>query len=67
MVDYHDKINVKYCFRYRLMAIDHGLISFTDVTHREWPVILVTNPKHSLFRIPKKENFDVIRNSTHIR
>lgn len=55
------------CFRYRLMAIDHGLLSFIDVTHREWPVVLVTNPKHSLFRIPGKENFDVIRNSTHIR
>lgn len=53
--------------RFRLMAIDHGLLSFIDITHRDWPVVLVTNPKHSQFRIPGKENLDVIRNSTHIR
>ncbi|KRT85365.1 hypothetical protein AMK59_726 [Oryctes borbonicus] len=53
--------------KYRLMAIDHGLLSFVDVTHRDWPVILVTNPKHSLFHIPGKENFDVVKNSTHVR
>ncbi|GJQ65555.1 hypothetical protein Trydic_g7655 [Trypoxylus dichotomus] len=53
--------------KYRLMAIDHGLLSFVDVTHRDWPVVLVTNPKHSLFHIPGKENYDVIKNSTHVR
>ncbi|XP_017772188.1 PREDICTED: transmembrane protein 62-like isoform X2 [Nicrophorus vespilloides] len=53
--------------RYRLMAIDHGLISFTDVGHREWPVVLITNPKHALFVIPEKENIESIANSTHIR
>lgn len=49
------------------MAIDHGLLSFVDVTHRDWPVVLITNPKHSLFLIPGKENYDIIMNSTHIR
>ncbi|XP_017772189.1 PREDICTED: transmembrane protein 62-like [Nicrophorus vespilloides] len=53
--------------RYRLMAIDHGFISFTDVGHREWPVVLITNPKDALFVIPEKENLESIANSTHIR
>ncbi|KAJ8922672.1 hypothetical protein NQ315_007704 [Exocentrus adspersus] len=52
---------------YRVMAIDHGLLSFSDVRHREWPVILITNPKHALFLNHAKENLDTIRNSTHIR
>lgn len=52
---------------YRLMAIDHGLISFVDVHHNEWPVVLVTNPKHALFIIPGKENLETIKHSSHIR
>lgn len=33
--------------KWRLMAIDHDLVSFVDVSQaREtWPLILVTNPK----------------------
>lgn len=49
------------------MAIDHGIISFIDVPHREWPIALVTNPKHSLFNIPGKESLHMIRHSTHVR
>lgn len=49
------------------MAIDHGLLSFADIPHREWPVILVTNPKHALFMNLAKENLDKLKNSTHIR
>lgn len=41
---------------YRVAAMDHGLFSFVDVPHRQWPVILVTNPKHALFHLPGKEN-----------
>ncbi|KAG5862870.1 hypothetical protein JTB14_023940 [Gonioctena quinquepunctata] len=52
---------------YRLLAIDHGLLSFTDIEHREWPVTLITNPKHALFVNPSKENLDIMRNSTHVR
>ncbi|KAL1489693.1 hypothetical protein ABEB36_013633 [Hypothenemus hampei] len=52
---------------YRLMAIDHGMFSFIDVHHRDWPVVLLTNPKHSLFINPLKENIDNIIKSTHIR
>lgn len=42
-------------YRYRLAAIDHGLFSFVDVYHNEWPVVLVTNPKHALYHLPGKE------------
>ncbi|XP_050301336.1 transmembrane protein 62-like [Anthonomus grandis grandis] len=52
---------------YRLMAIDHGMFSFVDVAHRDWPVVLITNPKNALFFNPLKENVDNIRQSTHIR
>lgn len=54
-------------FRYRLVAIDQGLLSFTDVPHREWPVVLITNPKDALFINSARENLNTMRNSTHIR
>lgn len=53
--------------RYRLGAIDHGQFSFVDANHREWPVALITNPKHALFTMPQKENLQSIVQSTHIR
>ncbi|KAL1122046.1 hypothetical protein AAG570_003452, partial [Ranatra chinensis] len=40
---------------YRVAAIDHGLLSFTDVHHKDWPVVLITNPKHVLFNTPQRE------------
>lgn len=52
---------------YRVLAIDHGVLSFTDVEHNDWPVILVTNPKHALFVNPLRENLESIRNSRFIR
>ncbi|XP_063221359.1 transmembrane protein 62-like isoform X2 [Bacillus rossius redtenbacheri] len=52
---------------YRVAAIDHGIFSFIDVKHRDWPVILVTNPKHSLFRMPLREPLQKIALSTHVR
>lgn len=60
-------VKVIIAFRYRLLAIDHGMFSFIDVQHGDWPVVLVTNPKNSLFLIPHKEDLNVIKNSTHIR
>ncbi|XP_075225591.1 transmembrane protein 62-like isoform X2 [Lycorma delicatula] len=53
--------------RYRVAAIDHGLFSFTDLRHGEWPVVLVTNPKHALFTVPSKEPLHRVETSTHIR
>ena len=30
---------------FRVMAVDHGLLSYVDVDHRQgWPVVLVTWP-----------------------
>ncbi|XP_043278139.1 transmembrane protein 62-like isoform X2 [Venturia canescens] len=52
---------------YRLAVIDHGQFSFTDIKHQEWPVVLVTNPKHALYVMPQKENSQSIVESTHIR
>ncbi|XP_046474147.1 transmembrane protein 62 [Neodiprion pinetum] len=52
---------------YRLAAIDHGQFSFIDIKHRDWPVALITNPKHALYVMPQKENLQSIFESTHIR
>ncbi|ERL88144.1 hypothetical protein D910_05532 [Dendroctonus ponderosae] len=52
---------------YRLMAIDHGLFSFIDVRHGEWPVVLLTNPKSALFFNPLKESTESMLQSSHIR
>ncbi|CAH1408192.1 unnamed protein product [Nezara viridula] len=51
---------------YRVAAIDHGLFSFTDVKHNDWPVVLVTNPKHALFQ-SRREPLEAMLSSTHIR
>ncbi|KAF7231891.1 hypothetical protein EG68_09020 [Paragonimus skrjabini miyazakii] len=59
--------------RYRILAVDHDLVSFVDVQFRatntstEWPVVLITNPKHANFLLPHKEPVDRIARSTHIR
>ncbi|XP_076303117.1 transmembrane protein 62 [Lasioglossum baleicum] len=52
---------------YRVAAVDHGQFSFIDVRYGEWPVILITNPKHALYMMPRKENVLSIVKSTHIR
>ncbi|XP_058450180.1 transmembrane protein 62-like [Malaya genurostris] len=52
---------------YRLAAFDHGLFSFVDLQHNQWPVILITNPKNALFNIPGKEGSLVQLESSHIR
>ncbi|KAG8035777.1 hypothetical protein G9C98_001433 [Cotesia typhae] len=52
---------------YRVAAVDHGQFSFIDVKHGDWPVILITNPKHALYTMPSKENLESIIKSTHIR
>jgi hypothetical protein len=57
---------ILYCFRYRILAVDHDLLSFTDVKYGEWPVVLITNPKDAQFISPKEPTNRII-NSTHIR
>lgn len=52
---------------YRIVAFDHGLISFADATHGKWPVIVITNPKNALFNAPIKEDVRLQKDSTHIR
>lgn len=45
--------------RYRVAAIDHGLLSFVDVNFGEWPIVLITNPKNALFQIPSRKEAKV--------
>jgi len=51
---------------YRLLAIDHDLVSFVDVYLDQWPLALVTNPKNSQF-LSAKEPVGLIALSTHLR
>lgn len=50
-----------------MAAFDHGLFSFIDIKHKDWPIILVTNPKDSMLNIEKKEDPSLQVKSTHIR
>ena len=43
------------------MSIDNGVLSFTDVSHSDWPVVLITNPKNSKFIAPKVEKIESFR------
>ncbi|XP_011313313.1 transmembrane protein 62 [Fopius arisanus] len=52
---------------YRIGVIDHGQFSFSDNQHNDWPVALITNPKHILFSMPQRENIKSIIESTHMR
>jgi len=52
---------------YRVLAYDHGLMSFVDVAFHSWPVVLVTNPKNALFLVPGHEPTHRIKRSTYIR
>lgn len=52
---------------FRVAAVDHGLFSFVDVRFREWPIILVTNPKSAVMAMPAVEPLHRISRSTHIR
>ncbi|KAM4665932.1 transmembrane protein 62 isoform 2-T2 [Amazona ochrocephala] len=53
--------------RYRILAFDHDLLSFADLTFEEWPVVLITNPKSFLYSSSAHEPLDKILYSTHIR
>ncbi|KAK7474693.1 hypothetical protein BaRGS_00034058 [Batillaria attramentaria] len=51
---------------FRVLAVDHDLLSFVDGELGEWPLILVTNPKHSLFLASRHEPTETIQYSSHI-
>jgi len=56
--------------KFRLLAFDHDLFSFTDTTLRQWPLVLVTNPQGRSFlppalREPLRRDVRTIR--SHVR
>ncbi|XP_043209318.1 transmembrane protein 62-like [Amphibalanus amphitrite] len=54
--------------RYRLLAIDHGLFSISEVEFADqWPVVMVTNPKRADFNMPLNEPLWSMREIPHIR
>uniref|UniRef100_A0A8C9EGW0 Transmembrane protein 62 n=1 Tax=Pavo cristatus TaxID=9049 RepID=A0A8C9EGW0_PAVCR len=53
--------------KYRILAFDHDLLSFVDLTFEEWPAVLITNPKSSLYSSSFHEPLVKILYSTHIR
>lgn len=53
--------------RYRVLAIDHDLLSFSDLRFEQWPAVLITNPKDAQYLHPGMEPLGRIRRSTHIR
>ena len=53
---------------WRLLAVDNGLLSFSDQRHGEgWPVVMVTNPKSASMIAPAVEMVDKILASHLIR
>lgn len=55
------------CDRYRLVAVDHDLISFLDTSLHQWPLVLITNPKPAQFMIPSVEPLGRMPLSSHVR
>ncbi|XP_067847218.1 transmembrane protein 62 isoform X2 [Heptranchias perlo] len=53
--------------KYRILAFDHDLFSFVDLTFDKWPATLITNPKSTLYSSPGHEPLGKIKHSTHIR
>ncbi|XP_051941502.1 transmembrane protein 62 isoform X2 [Hippocampus zosterae] len=53
--------------RYRVLAYDHDLLSFSDLRFEKWPAVLITNPKDAQYMHPDLEPLDRMRRSTHIR
>nr|XP_061798573.1 transmembrane protein 62-like [Nerophis lumbriciformis] len=53
--------------RYRVLAFDHDLLSFSDLRFEGWPAVLITNPKDAQYLHPGVESLARIQSSTHIR
>lgn len=50
--------------KFRVLAVDQGKLSFTDVHFDSWPIVLPTYPKDSRFMMPGKENYEVYHRNT---
>ena len=71
MYSFHDKDNLelelvdwKNNRKFRILAVDHGKLSFTDVKFDDWPIALVTYPKDTKFMMPSKENYSHYEENT---
>lgn len=53
--------------RYRVLALDHDMLSFSDLKFEQWPAVLITNPKDAQYLHPGVEPLGRIQRSTHIR
>ena len=53
--------------RFRLLAVDHDILSFVDTSLHKWPLVLITNPVDAEFKVPEREPLGRILHSTHIR
>ncbi|XP_029454541.1 transmembrane protein 62 isoform X2 [Rhinatrema bivittatum] len=58
---------IRAVMRYRILAFDHDLFSFSDLKSDEWPVVLITNPKSALYRSSAHEPLGRMKHSSHIR
>uniref|UniRef100_A0A3B3DQU1 Transmembrane protein 62 n=1 Tax=Oryzias melastigma TaxID=30732 RepID=A0A3B3DQU1_ORYME len=52
--------------RYRVLAFDHDLLSFSDLRFERWPAVVITNPKDAQYLHPELEPLGRMRKSTHI-
>uniref|UniRef100_A0A672J249 Uncharacterized protein n=2 Tax=Salarias fasciatus TaxID=181472 RepID=A0A672J249_SALFA len=53
--------------RYRVLAFDHDLLSFSDLKFEQWPAVVITNPKDAQYLHPGAEPLGRIRKSSHVR
>jgi len=53
--------------KYRILAVDHDMLSYADADFGEWPIVIVTNPKRAREMMPLHEPISRISKSTHIR
>ena len=52
--------------KYRILAIDNGLYSFSDLVSEQWPAVVITNPISNLF-YNLQTDFSKMRNGQEIR
>lgn len=52
---------------YRLLALDHGVLTFSDLPHSAWPVVHVSWPPHPTHTAVDREPLHRLLTSTHIR
>ncbi|KAH9502794.1 Transmembrane protein 62 [Bulinus truncatus] len=52
---------------FRVLAVDHDILSFTDAKLGDWPLVIISNPKSNKLYSPVYEPLHLIKTSTHIR